>query len=51
MEVTNVKSWFVNQFHYKLVESTLPYSKIANFVESKLSTWQNIADVNMNKRK
>ena len=24
--------------------------KLANFVESKLSTWQDIADLNMNKR-
>jgi hypothetical protein len=37
----------------KQFESTLPYlnqQKIPNFVESKLSTWQNIDDSNMNKR-
>ena len=45
--------WFVKHFYCKLVESTLPYlnqSKLANIVESKLSTWQNITDMNMNKR-
>ena len=45
--------WFVDRFHYELVESTLLHhnqSKIANYAESTLSMWFNIANINMNKR-
>jgi len=51
-KVTNVKVWFVDRFHCKPVECTLLYLneyKISNFVESKISMWQNIAYLNMNK--
>ena len=53
LEGDKCQVWLVEHSHCKLVESTLPYlnwSKIANYVESKLSTWQNIAYLNMNKR-
>ena len=46
----NVKQGFVDRFHCTLVESTLPYfnlSKLAKYVESKLSMWQDITNLNM----
>ena len=49
--MTNIKFWFVDRLHCKpIVHSHIWINpKITNFVGSKLSTWQNIADFNINK--
>ena len=48
----NVKFWFVVWFHYKPIESIVPYLNLKKNtpIGSKSSTWQNIVDLNMNER-